>query len=120
VRSEDRRVLGVFPTRRWPANDAAHESAVREALSTSLRLGATTEPRTGALVSLLVALDAVHKVVPPDSVGLTKKELKGNARRIAEGAWAAKAVRKAIESMNAAVVAATTSAVAAGSVAGSS
>ena len=119
LRSEERRVLGLFPSRRRPAIDTAHESAVRESLSTALRLGTTTDPRTGALISLLVALDATHKVVTPDSVGLTKKELKANAKRIAEGEWAAKAVRKAIDSMNAAVMAATTSAVTAGTVAGS-
>lgn len=114
LRAEDDRILGVFPTHRWPSNDAAHESSVRAELVTSLREGVTTAPRTGALISLLLALRAVHKAVDPASVGLSKKELNANAKRIAEGDWAAKAVRQAIDSMNAAVIAATSSAVVVG------
>jgi hypothetical protein len=109
--AKDDRVLGVFPTHRWPTKDAAHESSVREGLVTALRLGATTEARTGALISLLLALKAVHKTVDPAVVGLSKKELNANAKRIAEGDWAAKAVRQAIDSMNAAVIAAISSTV---------
>lgn len=66
--------------------------------------------RTGALVSLLHALKDAHKVMDPGSVGLSKKELNANTNRIAEGDWAARAVRQAIDSTNAAVIAATSSA----------
>jgi hypothetical protein len=120
LRAEDDRILGIFPTHRWPSNDAAHESSVRAALVTALREGATTETRTGALISLLLALHAVHKAVDPSSAGLSKKELNANAKRIAEGDWAAKAVRQAIDSMNAAIIAATSSAVVVGGGGGSS
>jgi Golgi phosphoprotein 3 (GPP34) len=119
LRAEDDRILGIFPTHRWPTNDAAHESSVRAGLVTSLRDGVTTEPRTGALISLLLALQAVHKAVDPGSVGLSKKELNANAKRIAEGDWAAKAVRQAIDNMNAAVIAAISSAAVAGGASGS-
>ena len=114
LRAEDDRILGIFPTHRWPSNDATHEATVRAGLLTALREGATTDARTGALISLLRALKAVHKTADPGSVGLSKKELNANAKRIAEGDWAAKAVRQAIDSMNAAVIAATSSAVAGG------
>ena len=114
LRAANDRVLGIFPTRRWPSKDAAHESTVRAGLVTALREDATAEARTGALISLLLALKAVHKVVDPGSVGLSKTELNANARRIAEGDWAAKAVRQAIDSMNAAVIAATSAAVVGG------
>jgi hypothetical protein len=120
LRAEDDRVLGIFPTHRWPSNDAAHESRVRAGLLTALREGSTTEERTGALISLLLALNAVHKTVDPGLVGLSKKELNANAKRIAEGDWAAKAVRHAIEAMNAAVLAAASSAVVLGGSGGSS
>lgn len=119
LRAEDDRVLGIFPRHRWPSKDAAHESAVRVGLITALREGATTDARTGALISLLLALNAVHKTVDPASVGLSKKALKAHAKRIAEGDWAAKAVRQAIDSMNAAVIAATSSAVVLGGSSGS-
>jgi len=120
LRVEDDRILGIFPTHRWPAKDAAHESSVRAGLVSALRAGATAEARTGALISLLLALRAVHKAVDPGSVGLSKKELNANAKRIAEGDWAAKAVRQAIDSMIAAIIAATSSAVVVGGGSGSS
>ena len=107
LRAQDDRILGVFPAHRWPSTDAAHESSVRAGLVTALREGATTEPRTGALVSLLLALHAVHKAVDPGSVGLSKSELNANAKGIAEGDWAARAVRQAIDSMYAALIAVT-------------
>ena len=114
------RILGIFPTHRWPAKDAAHESSVRAGLVSALRAGATADARTGALISLLLALRAVHKAVDQGSVGLSKKELNANAKRIAEGDWAAEAVRQAIDSMIAAIIAATSSAVVVGGGSGSS
>ena len=114
LRAEGHRVLGVLPTHRWPSRDATHEASVRAELVTALRAGATTEARTGALVSLLLALDAVRTTVDPGSVGLTRKELDANARRIAEGDWAGRAVGHAIDAMNAAVIAAVSTSVVAG------
>jgi hypothetical protein len=99
LRAEKDRV-GLFPTHRWPAVDTAYEMSVRAGLGTALRTGATTDERTGALVSLLHALKVAHKVIDPGSVGLSKKELKANAKRITEGDWAAKAVRQAINVRN--------------------
>ena len=107
VRGEEGRVLGIFPSHSWPAEDTAHEAAVRAGLVSALRNGTPTDPRTGALISLLLALDAVHKAVDPSAVGLSKREMKANAKRIAEGNWAAKAVRAAIDAMNTTVIAAT-------------
>ena len=52
--------------------------------------------------------------VDPGSVGLTRKELDANARRIAEGDWAGRAVGHAIDAMNAAVIAAVSTSVVAG------
>jgi hypothetical protein len=114
LRAEEDRILGIFPRHRWPAADAAHEVSLRAGLATALRDGTTTDERTGALVSLLHALDATHEVMDPASIGLSKKELKYNAKRIAEGDWAAKAVRRAIDDTNAAIIAATSSAVVVG------
>ncbi len=118
LRPEDRRILGIFPSHRWPAEDAGHEEAVRAGLVAALRQGGTTDARTGALVSLLLALDVVDKVVGPESVGLSRRELNASAKRIAEQDWAATAVRSAIDSINAAIIAATSSAVVLGGGAG--
>jgi hypothetical protein len=108
VHAEAGRILGMFPTHRWPAHHADHEAAVRASLVTALRHGVTTDARTGALVSLLFALKAVHKAVDPDSVGLSKPELKASAKRIAEGDWVGKAVRSAIDT-DTAIIAASSS-----------
>lgn len=118
LRPEDRRILGIFPSHRWPAEDAGHEEAVRAGLVAALRQGGTTDARTGALVSLLLALDVVDKVVGPESVGLSRRELNASAKRIAEQDWAATAVRSAIDSINAAIIAAASSAVVLGGGAG--
>jgi hypothetical protein len=111
LRAERGRILGLFPTSRWPALDAGHEAAVRGRLATALRQGGTTDARTAALIALLLALRVVHKTVDPDSVGLSTRGMTGSATRIAEGDWAARAVRSAIDSLNAALIAATSTTV---------
>lgn len=103
------KILGIFPSHRWPSSDSAHEDSVRVVLAAALRVGGTDDPRLATLVALLHALNAVGKVVEPASVGLTKQELNANAKQIADGDWAAEAVREAIDAMQA-IVAATSSA----------
>jgi hypothetical protein len=114
LRAESGKVLGIFPSRQWPTEDAAHEESVRMLLAHALRVGATDNPRVAALVSLLQALNVLQKVVGSDTVGLSKKEMKANAKQVAEGDWGSEAVRKAIDAMNAAVLASISAAVAAG------
>jgi len=106
LRAERGRILGVFPSARWPAQDAGHEATVRAGLATALRHGAATDARTAALISLLLALHVVHKAVDPEAVGLSEREMKASAERIAEGDWVGRAVRSAIDSQNAAIIAA--------------
>jgi hypothetical protein len=103
LREDAGRILGVFPTHRWPAEDAGHETAVRTGLVTALRDGVTTDARTRALVSLLLALKAVQKAVDSDYSGLSKRELNASAKRIAEGDWVGKAVRSAIDTETATI-----------------
>ena len=109
LRAESGKVLGIFPCHNWPAQDATHEDSARADLLTALRNAMAPDPRTGALISRLLALNAVHKAVDPAAAGLSKREMNANAKRIAGGDWASDAVRHAIDSMNAAVIAATSS-----------
>jgi hypothetical protein len=111
VRAESGKVLGIFPGHNWPAQDAAHEDFVRADLLTALRNATTGDARTGALISLLLALKAVPKAVDPAAAGLSTREMNANAKRIAQGDWASDAVRHAIDSMIAAVIAATSATV---------
>jgi len=102
-RSEGR-ILGLFPVTRWPAIDSGHKEEVRRALTAALVEGAEPEPRTAALIALLHAIGRAHKSVPHE--GLSGGEVRKRAKRIAEGDWAAKAVKDAIEASTAAIVAA--------------
>ena len=113
LRREKHKVLGLFPTRRLPANDVTHERTVREKIAAALS-GDTPDDRTAALVALLSALDAVTKVFDvPD-----KRAAKRRAKEIAEGQWAADAVRKAVQAVQAATMAAITVAATAGATSG--
>jgi hypothetical protein len=113
VRAERGKILGIFPTRTWPAQDASHEAQVRQLVTQALVQQAEPDPRTAALIALLHALKCEHKIVDPRAYGLSRRQLAARAEEIAEGNWASAAVRKAIDEMNAAVIAATTAATAA-------
>ncbi len=114
VRREEHKVLGIFPRKSWPAAAAEHEKGVRARLSKALVGGQAPDVHTGSLISLLDAVDALHKVVTDD-----RKQLKARAAEIGTSAWAGGAVKEAVEAvqaavMMAAVLAATTAATAAG------
>lgn len=120
LRAEQGRVLGIFPRKSWPTADAAHERQVRAALEQALLTGLPPDERTAALVSLLRALRALHKVVPPKQHGLTRRDLDRRAKEIGEGDWGSTAVRKAVDAMTAATTAAVTAATSAAVAGGSS
>jgi hypothetical protein len=103
LRMEQGRVLGLFPSTRWPVVDSAHERQLRQALHEVLVVGVEPQPRIGAIVSLLSAIKAVPKVV---GLRENRRVVQARAKAIAEGAWAATAVRKAVEAVNAATAAA--------------
>ena len=109
----DGRILGLFPVTRWPAVDSAHEEAVRRSLTAVLVEGAEPDARTAALIALLQAIGRAHKTVPHD--GLPTSEVRKRAKRIAEGDWAAKAVKDAVEASTAAIAAVAVGAAVAGS-----
>jgi len=110
VRAEHGRILGLFPARRWPAQNASHEAEVRRLMAQALTQQAAPDTRTAALISLVHALRCVSKIVDPRQYGLSKRELRARAKEIAEGNWASEAVGTAIQEMMAAVVATTTAA----------
>lgn len=104
IEEREDRVLGLIPRRRWPTVDGTHEADVRRRLADVLLRGTTPDERTAALVGLLSALDVVHRVV--DREGRPAREIKERAKEIADGDWAAKAVRDAVAAAQAAVAAA--------------
>ena len=89
------RVLGLFPRTRWPAVDSRREQEVRSALTACLVQGQEPDDRTAALVALLSAIGHAHKVV--DTQGLSSGEVRRRAKQVADGDWAAKAVKDAVQ-----------------------
>lgn len=107
LRLEESKVLGVFGRKRWPAADVEHESVLRAAIVDAVTGSHTSiDPRIGALVSLLSAIDKVPMVVVPGQVGLTKGEIRKRGKQIADQAWAPAAVKQAVDAVNAAMTAA--------------
>jgi len=104
VRAERGRVLGVFPVRRWPAEDASEEAEVRRLMTQALVQQEAPDTRTAALIALAHAVGCVDKIVDPRQHGLSRRQLRARAAEIAKGNWASEVVRKAIEEMMAAVI----------------
>ena len=115
VRAERGRIFGVFPVRRWPAQDASDEAEVRRLMTQALVQHEAPDTRTAALIALVHAVGCVDKIVDARQHGLSKRQLRARAKKISEGNWASAAVRKAIEDMMAAVIVTITNAGAAGS-----
>ena len=95
-------------------DDASHEAEVRRLVTEALVQQTAPDTRTAALIALAHALRCEHKIVDARQYGLSKRQLRARAEEIAKGNWASEAVRKAIDEMIAAVVAATSVAAAGG------
>ncbi|MGZ3141353.1 GOLPH3/VPS74 family protein [Lentzea chajnantorensis] len=108
VRVDARRVLGIFPGRSYVITNERADDEVRKAVGEVVHGYRGADARTGSLITLLHAANAVHRVFEGD-----KRELKRRAGEIAAGNWAGDAVRKAIQAIQAGVAAATAAAAAA-------
>ncbi|WP_197523028.1 GOLPH3/VPS74 family protein [Actinokineospora pegani] len=104
VREESRKVLGLIPTTRVFPRDADHEAQVRARLDAVLA-GAEPDHHSGALITLLHALDVLPRVLDVRD----KKAAKRRAKELADGDWASEAVRKAVAQVNQAVLVAVAS-----------
>lgn len=99
---EKDRVLWVFPRTKYPSANGeipAVEAAARERVRAAVLGSGPVEPRTAALCALLAATELDNVVT-----GLDRKRVKVRLKEIGEGAWAADAVRKTIEEIQAAVM----------------
>ena len=102
LRPERGRILGIFPSRRWPAVDGGYERDLQARLEQALVVGLVPQPRVAELVSLLWGLRSVHKVVDRRRHGLSRRDLDRRAKEIAADRWAGLAVRKAVDAQSAA------------------
>ncbi|MGI5128829.1 GOLPH3/VPS74 family protein [Pseudonocardia sp. CA-107938] len=109
VAGETSRVLGVFPATTWRFVDPAPRAALHSRVASALAGKTDPDERTAALVSLLYAVKAEHKVVDGP-----RRELRARAKQIAEGDWAGSAVAQAVQAVRSTIM----SAVVASSIAG--
>jgi len=114
VRAERARVLGVFPVRRWPAQDAGHAAQVRRQVTEALVQQAAPDPGSTALIALVHALRCEHKIVDPRLSGLSRRQLRARAEEIAQSNWTSPALRQMIDAATAAVKAAAAASASAG------
>jgi hypothetical protein len=114
VRAERGRVLGVFPVRRWPAQDAGHAAQVRRLVTQALVQQAAPDPGSAVLIALVHALKCEHKIVDPRLSGLSRRQLRARAEQIAQSSWTSQALRQMIDATTAAVKAAAAASASAG------
>lgn len=105
LRREESRVLGSFPTTRWPAETSAHEQALRAELTACLTQGQQPTARSGALIALLSASRMLNGAFDAGSLGLSRRELEKVGKVLAARPFAPKAVKRAVEAMHTAMIA---------------
>lgn len=93
------KALGVFPHTTWRTADGTVEARIRARLRGALVDGSTPTERTAALIALLHVTKQVARAFP----GENKRTVVRRAKELAEGDWAAKAVKAAIDAASAAV-----------------
>ncbi|MEP7178969.1 MAG: GPP34 family phosphoprotein [Pseudonocardiales bacterium] len=106
LRHAEHKVMGLFPVQRYPAVDSAVQTAARTRLDMAVVKGVQPDPRTAALASLLDACGLAKRASPD----LDRRQLRARMKQIDESQWAGAAVRKAIQSIHAAVAASTAAA----------
>lgn len=100
---EKDRVLWVFPRRLYPSATGevpAVEVAARERMRAAILGTGPVDPPTAALCALVAATELDRKVLGD----LDRRLVKARLKEIGEGSWAADAVRRTIEEIQAAVL----------------
>ncbi|ACU38650.1 hypothetical protein Amir_4823 [Actinosynnema mirum DSM 43827] len=103
IRTENKRVLGLFRTTRLPSNAPAHEADLRTKIRATLEDDQPADPRTGALIALLSASGTLPALRPPLP---WSSKVAHRAKHIEAGNWAASAVTLAVATATAGAVAA--------------
>ncbi|MEU3143089.1 MULTISPECIES: GPP34 family phosphoprotein [unclassified Streptomyces] len=106
VREEKKKVLGLFPVRRYPEADGSVEAAVRQRLHAVVLQGAAPDERTASLVALLHGAK-LHRLAFPGADG---RRVEAAMESVSRGRWSATAVRhvvKAAEDALTAIIAVT-------------
>ncbi|WP_406692545.1 GPP34 family phosphoprotein [Saccharopolyspora sp. ID03-671] len=107
IRREQKRVLGVFRTTTWPAEDTRHEAELLARVRAVLEDGEEPDPRTAAVIALLSSSGALPGLHPNPK---WSSRVATRAKEIEQGNWGATAVSAAV-TRTAAALAASTAAV---------
>lgn len=99
VRLDRGKIMGIFPTTRWPAQDSRNEDELRQQISNVLLAGAEPTARVAAIIAVLTAADMLEAVVEKPDL----KAAKSSGEEISAGNWASDSVRKSIQEMQAAM-----------------
>ncbi|MFC7585061.1 GPP34 family phosphoprotein [Nonomuraea antimicrobica] len=102
VRSERKRVLGVFRTTTWPAEDTRHEAELRHAIHAALEGGESPDARTAAVIALLSSSGTLPALRPALA---WSAEVSARAKKFENGDWGAAAVSTAMTRHAAAITA---------------
>ena len=103
LRREQGKVLLVFPRTRYVAAHGVEpvaETQVRQRLRAAVAASGAVDRRTSALCALVAATGLDRKVFAE----LDRKQVKQRLTEISEGEWAATAVKKSIEAVQAAIM----------------
>lgn len=99
---EEGRILGIFPTTRYPQADPRPEYAIRERVRSAIRGMARLDERTAALISLVHACDLIRAVFERGD----RREAKRRSKEIGKSQPIGSAVARVISAVKAGVIAA--------------
>lgn len=106
VHQEPVKFIGLRLGSRWPVVTGGPRQEVLDALVRTITGAEEPGHRTGALVSLLYAVDVLPKVVGKDlRPGMTNRDVKRRGKEILQGRWASEAVARAVQEAAAAMTA---------------
>ena len=108
------RTQGWFTTR-WPTEDPSIENALRARLVGSLRDSSRASLQDGIILELLLSLRIAHRILKSDLDGMRRREVDQAIKALAVDHPAAQALRRAMDSMTAAMAGATGGAAGGGS-----
>ncbi len=107
VEPREHGALGMTLWTSWRPLDGTHADRLRADLVDVLAGRREADLRTGTLVALLHATSQLGRGLPKEARGgLTMREINRAAKEVSRGRWASEAVQKAIQDVNAAMIAA--------------
>jgi hypothetical protein len=104
IRIEEKRALGLVPEK-YPVLDPEPERQVREQLRRVL-MGGEPRPEDATLLAILQGLGVIGKVLEDEKGTLGRRDLERRVEEVTTEVKAGEAVKKAVDAMNAALIAA--------------